>query len=482
MLSFFMPKPKIQVDLDEELNRQTLENIGVVPEWLKGTLIRNGPVNFSINGQKNSHWLDGLAMLHAFTFDRGKVTYTNKFLHTEAFDCVFKKGRFSYPGFFTDRTRSFIEEILTRIKPHQYTRKNANINIAKIAGEHVALTETPLPVRFDLATLETMGVLNYQDDLPHQKCWESAHPHHDKKQGETINYLIEYGQTSFYILYRIQDGSSSREVIAKIPVQEPSYMHSFAVTENYLILTEFPFVAKSWNLVDNDQAFIKNLAWEPSRGTKFIIIDRKTGSLVEDFQTVPFFAFHHVNAFEKEGKIFVDIICYDDPSIVEKLADHYRATSEKENWAHTHLVRFVLSPKKEVLSDVIFKKFIEFPEMNEQFHGLPYRYVYLTDARDAMLINETRPIYKVDTTTKETVHWESEGCYPGEPVFIPAPDAVKEDEGIILSLVLDAKNYNSFLLLLDAQTFKEMGRVKVPQVIPPGLHSKFFYDEPLSKL
>jgi hypothetical protein len=33
---------------------------------------------------------------------------------------------------------------------------------------------------------------------------------------------------------------------------------------------------------------------------------------------------------------------------------------------------------------------------------------------------------------------ESPGCYPGEPVFVAAPEARGEDEGIILSVVLEA--------------------------------------------
>jgi hypothetical protein len=39
---------------------------------------------------------------------------------------------------------------------------NYNVSIQKLAGEVVALTETPLPVRFNPETLETMGVYAYQ--------------------------------------------------------------------------------------------------------------------------------------------------------------------------------------------------------------------------------------------------------------------------------------------------------------------------------
>lgn len=32
--------------------------------------------------------------------------------------------------------------------------------------------------------------------------------------------------------------------------------------------------------------------------------------------------------------------------------------------------------------------------------------------------------------------WHQKGFYPSEPVFVPSPDAVDEDDGVILSVVL----------------------------------------------
>ncbi len=183
MFSFFMPKPKILVDLDEELSQQKLNLTGTIPKWLSGTLVRNGPINVTVDGQKNAHWFDGLAMLHAFSFQDGQVEYTKKFLRTEAYQSVFNNGKLDYPGFSVDPCRSLFKRFLTWLTPHRFPLHNANVNVAKIAEQYVALTEIPLPVRFDLKTLETLGMLNYQDGLPHEKCWESAHPHHDQHKG-----------------------------------------------------------------------------------------------------------------------------------------------------------------------------------------------------------------------------------------------------------------------------------------------------------
>jgi beta,beta-carotene 9',10'-dioxygenase len=70
--------------------------------------------------------------------------------------------------------------------------------------------------------------------------------------------------------------------------------------------------------------------------------------------------------------------------------------------------------------------------------------------------------------------WRQEGTHPGEPVFVAAPDARDEDDGVILSVVLDATEERSVLLVLDATSFEELGRAQAPHHIPFGFHGQYF--------
>ena len=74
----------------------------------------------------------------------------------------------------------------------------------------------------------------------------------------------------------------------------------------------------------------------------------------------------------------------------------------------------------------------------------------------------------------DVITWSQAGCYPGEPVFVPAPDARAEDEGVVLSVVLDSSAGRSSLVALDAGTFEELGRAEAPHSIPFGFHGQFF--------
>jgi carotenoid cleavage dioxygenase-like enzyme len=59
-------------------------------------------------------------------------------------------------------------------------------------------------------------------------------------------------------------------------------------------------------------------------------------------------------------------------------------------------------------------------------------------------------------------------------VFVAAPDAGNEAEGVLLSVVLDGRNDSSFLLVLDASSMTEIARAECPHQIPFGFHGNFF--------
>jgi carotenoid cleavage dioxygenase-like enzyme len=63
---------------------------------------------------------------------------------------------------------------------------------------------------------------------------------------------------------------------------------------------------------------------------------------------------------------------------------------------------------------------------------------------------------------------------PENQVFVPRPDAKREDEGVILSVVLDPNSGQSFLLILDSKPFKEIARALVPHHIPFGIHGQYY--------
>ena len=82
--------------------------------------------------------------------------------------------------------------------------------------------------------------------------------------------------------------------------------------------------------------------------------------------------------------------------------------------------------------------------------------------------------YDLHTGTS-TAHRLAEGRTCGEPVFVPAAGASGEDEGYLLTLVHDAAENASELVVLDATRVESepVARVHLPTRVPAGFHGSW---------
>ena len=161
-------------DQTNEITAPSLEIEGVIPDWLSGTLLRNGPARFRLKDKTLNHWFDGLAMLHKFDIANGQVSYANKFLDSPAFRAA-KEGKMQYGEFATDSCRSLFKRI-AQVFMGSTPSANANVSIGKIGRPFVAQTESPVQVAFDEETLKTIGIVSYGDTLKVELT--TAHPYY----------------------------------------------------------------------------------------------------------------------------------------------------------------------------------------------------------------------------------------------------------------------------------------------------------------
>jgi carotenoid cleavage dioxygenase-like enzyme len=281
-----------------------------------------------------------------------------------------------------------------------------------------------------------------------------------------------------YQVYTLAGSTASRKLLATLPVQEPAYMHSFGLSEHYVILAEYPLVVNPLKMLLSGKPFAENLTWQPERGTTFLIFRKADGKLVGRYRCDPFFCFHHVNAFERDNELIVDLIAYRDAEIIRSLyLDALRNTSDDgPRQPPNELRRYTIAfntgmVRYEALSD----EWLELPRINyEHCHTKDYRFVYATGLHKQQPHDFSNQLVKVDIHQQSAKTWYQPGMYPGEPVFVASPDARSEDDGVVLSVVLDAVQGGSFLLVLDAGNFAEIGRVLAPHRIPFGFHGQFF--------
>ena len=287
-----------------ELSLDRLPVVGRVPEWLTGTLVRNGPGTFDAGSERYRHWFDGLSMLHKFAFAGGRVSYANKFLQTKSYRSAMERGRITYSEFATDPCRSLFSRIQSVFSPT--VSDNAKVSIAKVAEKYLALAETPIQVEFDLETLKTAGVFTYEDE-PLTGQMTTVHPIFDPEENNTYNLVTRYHAVSHYRLYRV-GADAGRTMVGQVASTKPAYMHSFGMTKRYAIFTEFPLRVQPMALLLWLRPYIENFTWEPKRGTPFYVMDRQSLQIVTTFgdggrQPGQFFAVHSI-ATDSKGNLF----------------------------------------------------------------------------------------------------------------------------------------------------------------------------------
>mmetsp|Transcript_110494 Transcript_110494/g.165366 ORF Transcript_110494/g.165366 Transcript_110494/m.165366 type:complete len:548 (+) Transcript_110494:108-1751(+) len=488
--------------LEKETSHSDLPVSGTIPSWLKGTLVRNGPSLFEIGDESFQHWFDGQAMLHGFTFDgSGKFAYENKLLDTAGLRAHRKAGKIAAKEFVSGPSLNFFQRVAGIFSPDTIPYENANVNVARAGGKYFAMTEVPRWIEFELPGVQAKGAIAFNDALE-QGHMCSAHPI-TTSDGTHISYVTCFGKEHHYLIYKIKpqapghtEGGLERELIGKVPTPYASYMHSFGLSDDYVVLVEFPWHFNLFNMLQNsamrvltgqDKGLDHLFEWRPERGTTFTVVRRADGAVKGRYKAPAVFAYHHANAFvdpQDPSQLHVDMMCYERVFYEDMSLKSLRSNVLDPNNAHPgQLKRFTVQLEageeargsgEAVKSRVLLDGECEFPRINDRFQGKKYRYVWGTGLPGKEASKAIPKLVRLDAETGETKTWQAAGCYPGEGVFVPSPGEGAEDDGVLMSVVLDCKTERSFLVILDASTMEEVARIDLPHHIPLGLHGFFF--------
>jgi carotenoid cleavage dioxygenase-like enzyme len=443
--------------------RQELPVTGEMPRWLAGQLLRNGPGAWKFDNTEVHHWFDGMALVHSFEIEDGRVHYMNRFVESKAYKAFRDSGELKYSEFASDPCRTRFQRIQSIFKPS--VTDNPAINAFKFGERHIALSETPMAYEFDPATLETIGVAYENPDM-----FATAHPH--LGDGKMINLSCRLGPRSTQSFFTVDPKSLAQKRIAKLVRRRPTYQHSFGMTERWLVFTEFPFAVNPIDILRTGRPFIENFEFRPEDGTRITLVDRETGEIGGEWQAEPGFCFHHVNAWEDGDEVIVDLCRFEDPSIVENLyLDEIRG-GEYPAEGNAYLHRYKLKTGEQRAEEYrVSDEPIELPRINYGANNCkPYQYVYGIGLGTGAPFDR---LVKIDAQWGDSTVWAEDGLLCGEPVFVPAPDAQTEDDGVLLSLVLDGVKQRSMLLVLDAHDMTELARAEISRPVPPGFHGNF---------
>ncbi|XP_013780683.1 beta,beta-carotene 15,15'-dioxygenase-like isoform X1 [Limulus polyphemus] len=499
---------------------------GEIPRWLRGSLLRNGGGLLEIGTDKFNHAFDSMALMHRFRVRDGHVTYMNRFLHSNAYKRNMSANRIVVTEFgtrgFPDPCKTIFQRFMSKFIIEDFT-DNDLLNIIQLGDQFYVCSETNFIHRVDPEKLETMDRVDLSKYLAINTA--TAHPHFDR---DGTYYNMGSGFSLCGPTYNIVKTSPASDVnvnpfetasiVCSIPARyrfKPSYYHSFGMTENYLVFVEQPFFVSIrhllWLHIKGD-AYIDALEWNPKLKVYFHIINKQTGErLPVIYTTSPFLVFHHINAYEDSGHLVVDMCCYNDGEVVKGLCVAELGKIKEDPYHLAELTRcqvrryvlpmdvssqdldrsqnLVKLPGSEATAHFeqdgsVFCQYealteagpghAEMPGINyAKYNGRKYRFFY---ALGRKVPNLETYMMKINTETKEIEIWSEEKRIPSEPVFVANPNAVEEDDGILLSSLLHEESEKKVaLLILDAKTMKELGRAEfeTESSVPGCLHGVF---------
>ena len=452
---------------------------GTIPADLEGTLFRNGPGQLEIHGQPLQHPFDGDGMISSIAISQGRAYFRNRFVRTQGFVEEQAAGKVLYRGTFgTQKPGGWLANAF------DFRLKNiANTQVIYWGEKLLALWEAAEPHRLDPHTLDTLG-LEYFDGALQPGQSFAAHPwidpSCDRYGGEPclVNFAVRpEGRSTQITVYELnRAGQVTWERSQSVPGF--AFIHDFAITPDYCIFFQNPVDFNLLPFALGLKGAAQCITFQAQKPTQVILIPRHSDRPMQTLSMPAGFVFHHANAFQDGDDWVIDSICYADFPTVEPNQDFRQADFDR--LPAGQLWRFRMQPASGTIQrQLLDERCCEFPTLHPDHVGRPYRYAYLAAAHHPTGNAPLQAIAKVDLETGDRHLWSAAPRgFTSEPVFVPKSAHTSssfEDAGWLLTLVFDAEQERSHLVILDAE---DLGRGAIADLwlkdsIPYGLHGTF---------
>jgi beta,beta-carotene 9',10'-dioxygenase len=346
---------------------------------------------------------------------------------------------------------------------------NTPVNVVKIGRRYFATSDIATLNEFDINELDTLSTLTTT-----KQGVMAAHPAFTS-DGRVWNMISHIGPVvkNEIIAFDPSAEHTTQKVMTRSKL---FYFHSFGNTDRYFVTIEMPLYLSFGQLVGSgatNKSFYECFKWDENATNIFHIFDRQTGKLTKIDSDLKFFYFHTINTYEEDGKLIIDLCGYNSSMIVD---DFYMATMATTGIADGHkssLRRITLNLGQPSATMENFGINFELPSINHTYGGQGYRYAYgvQSDKGSPRLADS---VIKYDLDTHKQITWQENYLLPGEPVFVPAPEAKGEDDGVLLVVCHDSKKNTACLVVLNAQDMRVLATAHTPRHIPISLHGAFY--------
>ena len=379
---------------------------------------------------------------------------------------------------------------------------NAYFNVFPFGEDTVSLGEQSMGYIINRQTLETIE--SHKPYVPGEypgfviNSPSTVHPVREHNKNTTLTYVtsvryfpsfLKWLEKATILVYRVTS-FKDREIIAQIPldIDHIPAMHSFGVSANYVIFFQNPAFL-DFGMILKTATIYKAMQWKPYIPTKINVLSLNDG-LVKTLQMPAYFFAHHVNSYEEGSTIIIDYTIYDVPTggmkwlfDITTLDNVLNQTKRNALSSETELVRITIDLETETAElkrhnttpGVEFVNTLDLPAINENFRFSKLCYVYGVAMKTDGVNVGTQALVKKDLCKPGADKaWHQQHHYPHEPWFIPDPQGVQEDDGLLFSLLFDGVKKQSFLGIFDPHNMELINRANMPEIVNFNPHGHFF--------
>ena len=435
---------------------------GRMPADLEGVFFRNGPGRFELGGERYHHWFDGDGFAQRWQISEGKVSHRGKFVATQKFTDESRAGQFLYPAFGT--------QVHRRGAKNNDTMNAANTNLLPFGGRLYALWEGGSATELDPATLDTLGIRTWRDDLKSMPF--SAHPKIDQ-DGSMWNFGALPGADRL-ALYRIgADGNLLQAGV--VEVAQLAMVHDFAISANHLVFLIPPYDV----LPDTALSFAERHAWAGSgphaRPMRAVVVSKSTLQVRKVFELAPSMVFHFGNAFDDGQTTRLDAVLHDSDALAS-FGALMRGERQPNLPERSHTAQIVLDYASGKASQSRLFGNSEFPRVMAQQIGRRHRKLAVLScaARNREHILDTVNLVDTDTGKADSFTFDA-GWQAEEHVLVPRRHAQGETDGYLVGVAQDTRRFETVMTVFDAAHIKDgpLALARLAYRTPVCFHGNF---------
>jgi all-trans-8'-apo-beta-carotenal 15,15'-oxygenase len=437
---------------------QMAELSGRWPTALRGRLLRNGPGLFERDGMRYQHWFDGDGLLQQWHISgdaKARVLHQARFIQTPKFLREEKAQRFQVMAAGTTIPNA-------KAVGGPDDANTANTAIMQLGGECYALWEAGSAYRFDCETLSTLGVKTWSEEL--EGVAFSAHPVYEKDGrvwniGHLGDRMVVYGLSA--------KGALSQSQLIELP--RAGYSHSFAHSENYLIVVLAPLVK-----VREAQSYFEGLGFRPELGSLMVIIDKRDLSKVRYAELDSGMSYHYADAWEEsDGSLHLRACWYDSAqsSVISPNGHLMRATFDQGKHLSARLMQISLKPgAKRASLSALGQSGVEFP-VTLKLGGKRSDALYLQGRKQGGDYGFLSKLIRLNAQGDKTAEFDLGADFAIEeqlPVFV-------DGRSYAIGTALDIKRQRSGIVLFDLKAISDgpIAQAWLQRAVPLGFHGSF---------